>query len=104
MDKKWYILEHHAEGEAAELVRLTEEEAKLFEKILNYTDDTVEFYDEGYAGCMEIRTDLGGFDTKKEAIKKWFSGFTRFDYEALVGYDRYATNKEWLDQFEEENK
>ena len=103
MDKKWYILEHHAEGDAAELALLTEEEAKLFEKILNYTDDTVEFYDEGYAGYMEIRTDLGGFDTKKEAIKKWLGGNTKWGYYDLVNFDKYS-EKEWIDQFEEEEE
>ena len=102
--KKWYVLEHHAEGLFAELAQFTEEEAKLFERILNYTDDTVEFYDEGHSGFMTIRTDLGGFHTKKEAIKKWLSGVTNWDYDALIGYDKYATSGEWLDKFDEEEK
>lgn len=84
MDKKWYILEHQAEGLSCELVQLTEEEAKLFERVLNYTEDTVEFYDEGYSGHMTIRTDLGGFGTKKEAIKKWFSGTTAWKDDAVA--------------------
>ena len=104
MGYRWYVLEHHAEGLFAELAQFTEEEAKLFEKILNYTDDTVEFYDEGHSGFMTIRTDLGGFDTKKEAIKKWLSGVTNWDYDALIGYDKYATNEEWLDKFKEEEE
>lgn len=103
MDKKWYILEHQAEGLSCELVQLTEEEAELFEKILNYTEDTVEFYDEGYSGYMTIRTDLGGFSTKKEAIKKWLGDNTKWDYFDLVNYEQYS-EKEWIDQFKEEEE
>lgn len=74
---RWYIIEHHAEGCSADLALLTPEFAEAMAKVINSTEDTIStirFYDEGYSGYTEIRTDLGGFKTKKEAIDKWRAG------------------------------
>lgn len=67
-DKKWYLFEGDAEGRRADVMLLSEEEAKLVSHVL---DHMIHMVDEGYSGCLYMRDDLGGFDSKEDVFKAY---------------------------------
>lgn len=68
MDKKWYLFEGDAEGRRADVMLLSEEEAKIVNHVL---DHMIHMVDEGCSGCLWMRDDLGGFDSKEDAFKAY---------------------------------
>lgn len=68
MGYRWYLFEGDAEGRRADVMLLSEEEAKLVNHVL---DHMIHMVDEGYSGCLWMRDDLGGFDSKEDAFKAY---------------------------------
>lgn len=68
MGYKWYLFEGDAEGRRADVMLLSEEEAKIVNHVL---DHMIHMVDEGYSGCLWMRDDLGGFDSKEDAFKAY---------------------------------
>ena len=62
-DKKWYIAQRSAEGNAVFFVKLSPEELKVIQMFLDKQDEE---YDEGYSGDMSICKIP--FNTKKQAF------------------------------------